>query len=218
MSHGLKLYSYWRSSASYRVRIALNLKALSYETIPVNLLTQEHLSKEFATTNPQQMVPVLMHGGRAYRQSLAIMEWLEESYENHGVPLLPSTPRERARVRSISHIIASDIAPLNVLRVLAKLTEDFGADDAYRKAWMQHWMRDGFMRLEQLLDNASTGDFCEGDEPTMADCCLIPQVYNALRWGVDLGAFPRIQGIYNNALAMQEFADAAPEKQLDANV
>jgi maleylacetoacetate isomerase len=216
MAHTLKLYSYWRSSASYRVRIALNLKALSYETVPVNLLAQEHLSEEFAGTNPQQMVPVLLHGGRAIRQSLAIIEWLEESFEAHGVALLPSTPRERARVRGISHMIAADIAPLNVPRVLNKLTQDFGADETYRKSWMQHWMRDGFTRLEQLLDNASTGDFCEGDEPTMADCCLIPQTYNAVRWGLQLSEFPTIQRIYANALAMQEFADAAPEKQVDA--
>ena len=215
MSMGLKLYSYWRSSASYRVRIALNLKGLLYETIPVNLISGEQVSAEFDARNPQHMVPVLMHGERVMRQSLAILEWLEENFEG-GYPLLAGPQRDRARIRAISHLIASDIAPINVLRVVNYLGKNHYFDEAAKKAWMLHWMNEGFYALEVLLDNPSTGSFCEGDEPTMADCCLIPQVYNALRWQMDLSAYPRMMAIYAHALTLNEFAEAAPERQIDA--
>lgn len=216
MSTSLKLYGYWRSSASYRVRIALNLKGLSYESIPVNLVAGEQSSSEFDQRNPQHMVPVLMHGERVMRQSLAIIEWLEESFEGVGIPLLARPHRDRARIRAISHLIACDIAPLNVLRVLHYLAQKHGFDENAKREWMLHWMREGFDALEQLLDNPSTGAYCEGDDPTMADCCLIPQVYNALRWQMDMGAYPRIMRIYGTAMETQEFADAAPERQADA--
>ena len=217
MSTSLKLYGYWRSSASYRVRIALNLKGLNYESIPVNLVAGEQSRSEFDLRNPQHMVPVLMHGERVMRQSLAIIEWLEEYYEGKGVPLLAHPPRDRARIRAISQLIASDIAPLNVLRVLAYLAQKHGFDEQAKRAWMLHWMKEGFDALEQLLDNPSTGSYCEGDEPTMADCCLIPQVYNAQRWQMDMGPYPNIMRIYDVAMATQEFADAAPERQADAH-
>ena len=215
MSMGLKLYSYWRSSASYRVRIALNLKGLHYETIPVNLISGEQTSAEFDARNPQHMVPVLMHGERVMRQSLAILEWLEENFEG-GYPLLAGPKRDRARIRAIAHLIASDIAPINVLRVVNYLGAQHQFDDAAKKAWMLHWMKEGFDALELLLDNLSTGSFCEGDEPTMADCCLIPQIYNALRWRMDMSAYPRMMAIYEHALTLNEFAEAAPERQTDA--
>jgi maleylacetoacetate isomerase len=217
MNKTLKLYSYWRSSASYRVRIALNLKELSYETIPVNLVSGEQASEEFDARNPQHMVPVLMHGERVMRQSLAIIEWLEEAFEGRGVPLLAHPPRDRARIRAISHMIASDIAPLNVLRVLNYASQQHQFDDAAKRAWMLHWMREGFDALEQLLDNPSTGSYCEGDDPTMADCCLIPQIYNAKRWQMDLSPYPRMLAIYEHALSNPAFADAVPEKQPDAS-
>ena len=215
MSSSLKLYSYWRSSASYRVRIALNLKGLHYEIIPVNLVAGEQISSEFETHNPQHMVPVLMHGERAIRQSLAILEWLEETFEG-GYPLLAGPKRDRARIRAISHLIASDIAPINVLRVVNYLAVHHHFDDVDKKTWMLHWMKEGFDALEVLLDNPSTGSFCEGDTPTMADCCLIPQVYNALRWHMDMAAYPRIMAICTHALTLPEFANAAPEEQIDA--
>ena len=215
MSMSLKLYSYWRSSASYRVRIALNLKGLHYEIIPVNLVAGEQASAEFDARNPQHMVPVLMHGERVMRQSLAILEWLEENFEG-GYPLLSGPKRDRARIRGISHLIASDIAPINVLRVINYLGTQHQFDEVAKKAWMLHWMKEGFDALEVLLDNPSTGSFCEGDEPTMADCCLIPQIYNALRWQMELSSYPRMMAIYAHALTLPEFADAAPEKQIDA--
>ncbi len=215
MSTNLKLYSYWRSSASYRVRIALNLKGLHYEIIPVNLVSGEQASSEFDHRNPQHMVPVLMHGERVMRQSLAIIEWLEENYEG-GYPLLAGPKRDRARIRAISHLIASDIAPINVLRVVNYLGRKHHFDDVDKKEWMLHWMKEGFDALEVLLDNPSTGSFCEGDEPTMADCCLVPQIYNALRWHMDMSAYPRMMAIYTHALTLPEFANAAPEEQVDA--
>jgi maleylacetoacetate isomerase len=215
MSTSLKLYSYWRSSASYRVRIALNLKGLHYEVIPVNLLVGEHVQPEFDARNPQHMVPVLMHGERVMRQSLAILEWLEETFEG-GYSLLAGPKRDRARIRAISHLIASDIAPINVLRVVNYLGTVHHFDDAAKHAWMLHWMKEGFDALEVLLDNPSTGAFCEGDEPTMADCCLIPQIYNAKRWQMDLSAYPRMLAIYAHAMGFKEFSDAVPERQPDA--
>jgi maleylacetoacetate isomerase len=216
MNQPLKLYSYWRSSASYRVRIALNLKALKYEVIPVNLMQSEQNDAAFDEQNPQHMVPVLMHGERVMRQSLAIIEWLEDSFEGRGYPLLAHPPRERVRIRTLSNVIAADIAPLNVLRIVNYLGAKHGFSEGDKKTWMQHWMREGFIAFERMLDNPSTGAFCEGDEPTMADCCLIPQVYNALRWDLDMSAFPRMQEIYQRALELPEFAEAAPEQQIDA--
>ncbi len=216
MTHELKLYSYWRSSASYRVRIALNLKGLSYQTIPVNLISQEQYGEGFGEQNPQHMVPVLVHGNRVMRQSLAMMEWLEEYFEGQGTPLLSYPNRERARIRALAQLIATDIAPINVLRVLQYLGKQHGFSDADKKTWTQHWIREGFDAFEQLLDNPSTGEFCEGDEPTIADCCLIPQVYNALRWELDMSPYPRIEAIYQRAMQLPAFQDAAPESQADA--
>jgi maleylacetoacetate isomerase len=217
--YGLKLYGYWRSSASYRVRIALKLKALSYEQISVDLVKGEQNDAALDAHNPQHMVPVLMHGERVMRQSLAIIEWLEEHFEGRGHTLISATDaRERVRVRSIAQLIACDIAPINVLRILAYLEKEAGFDAAKKQRWMQHWMIEGFIPLERLLESASTGAFCEGDTPTLADCCLIPQVYNARRWQLDLSPFPIIERIYNHAMQMQEFIDAAPENQVDAGV
>jgi maleylacetoacetate isomerase len=216
MNLNLKLYSYWRSSASYRIRIALNLKALKYETVAINLLKGEQFSETLEAFNPQHMVPVLVHGERIVRQSLAIMEYLEESFEDSGYALLTQPARERARIRSIANLIATDIAPINVLRVVNYLAKHHGFNDADKKRWTQHWIIEGFNALESLLDNPSTGTFCEGDEPTMADCCLVPQVYNALRWDVDITRYPKISGIYQRANEMPEFQLATPEQQPDA--
>ncbi len=216
-SDSLKLYSYWRSSACYRVRIALNLKRMEYETLPVHLLRNggEQHSREFHEVNPQQLIPVLRHGGRVLRQSMAIVEYVDETWPEH--PLLPSVARDRQRVRAIAQMITCDIHPLGNLRVQQYLERHFGADQAQRDDWTRHWIRSGFSALEKVLeDNPSTGSFCEGDVPTIADCCLVPQAYNALRVGIDLAAFPHVARITANCLELPEFDAARPELQPDA--
>jgi maleylacetoacetate isomerase len=213
---GVKLYSYWRSSAAYRVRIALNLKGLDYDVVPVPLAENSQHSEEFRAVNPQQFVPVLVDRSRVIRQSLAIIEYLEEAYEGER-KLLPATARERARVRGLAHIVACDIHPLNNLRVMQYLEREFNTPQVERERWTQHWIREGFDAFENLVaDNPSTGEFCEGDEPTMADVCLVPQVYNAKRWSVDMTAYPLIQRISDSCMKLEEFARARPENQPDA--
>ena len=215
---GVKLYSYWRSSAAYRARIALNLKGIDYEIVPVHLTENggEQHSAEYRAVNPQELIPVLVDRSRVIRQSIAIIEYLEEAYEGSR-KLLPGTARERARVRGLAYIIACDVHPLNNLRVLQYLEREFNTPQVERERWAQHWISEGFKAFEQLLaDNPSTGEFCEGDEPTMADICLVPQVYNAKRWSVDMTPFPQIQRIADACLKLDEFARAAPENQPDA--
>jgi maleylacetoacetate isomerase len=215
-SDGVKLYSYWRSSAAYRARIALNLKAIEYEIVPVHLPGDEQHSDDFRAVNPQELVPVLVDRSRVIRQSMAIIEYLEEAYEG-ARKLLPATARERARVRGLAHIIAADIHPLNNLRVMQYLEREFNTPQVERERWSQHWIREGFKAFENLLaDNPSTGEYCEGDEPTMADVCLVPQVYNAKRWSVDMAAFPLIQRISDTCMKLDEFERAKPENQADA--
>ena len=219
MSDLIRLYSYWRSSAAYRVRIALNLKGLAYDYQPVHLVANggEQRSDSFGQLNPQKMVPVLIDGERVVRQSMAIIEYLADVYHGSGYVLMPANTRERARVRGIAQVVGCDIHPLNNLRVLDYLQTEFSADAAQKEAWMRHWMTEGFVALEELLgSNPSTGEFCEGDEPTMADCCLIPQVYNALRYGMELSAWPTVTRIYQRCLEMPEFDRAQPEHQPDA--
>ena len=213
----LKLYSYWRSSAAFRVRIALNLKQLKYQIVPVNLVHEggEQHHADYAAINPQELVPVLKHGQRVLRQSLAIIDYLDETWPDR--PLMPSVARDRERVRAIAQAIACDIHPLNNLRVQQYLTSEFGADEAAREKWMRHWIATGFAAIELMLaDNPSTGEFCEGDIPTMADCCLVPQVFNARRVGLDLAAYPLISRIERACMALPAFDAAQPSKQPDA--
>ncbi len=213
---GVKLYSYWRSSAAYRVRIALNLKGLEYDMVPVHLAENGQHSDEFRDLNPQELVPVLVDGRRVVRQSMAIIEYLEEAYEG-ARKLLPGTARERARVRGLAYIIACDIHPLNNLRVMQYLEREFNTPQVERERWTQHWIREGFHAFERLLsDNPSTGEFCEGDEPTLADVCLVPQLSNARRFKVDLAPYPTLLRIDATCRALPEFAGAAPELQPDA--
>jgi maleylacetoacetate isomerase len=213
----LRLYSFWRSSAVYRVRIALNLKQLDYEIMPVHLVRdggQQHRA-EFQNMNPQEQVPVLMHGNRVLRQSMAIMEYLEETFPENAI--LPSNARDTQRVRSISQMIACDIHPLNNLRVMQYLEKEFAATQAQKDAWMRNWISNGFSALEKVLANSpSTGSFCEGDTPSMADCCLVPQVYNADRFQVDMKAFPTIARINQTCCELEEFKRAHPSVQPDA--
>ena len=213
----IKLYSFWRSSACYRVRIALNLKGIEYETVPLHLVRDggEQHGAVFSKINPQELIPVLLHGDRVMRQSLAIIEYLDDILESN--PLLPAIARDRQRVRAISQMIACDIHPLGNLRVQQYLESHFGANQTQREDWSRHWIHSGFSALEKVLrDNPSTGTYCEGDMPTMADCCLVPQVYNARRFGVDMAEFPTIARISDGCLALPAFDAARPEMQADA--
>jgi maleylacetoacetate isomerase len=217
-NEGLKLYSYWRSSASYRVRIALNLKGLAYELVPVNLVSGggEQHSPQYRALNPQELVPLLIDGERVIRQSQAIIEYLDETYDGEA-KLLPATARDRARVRAIAQMIACDIHPLNNTRVMQFLEHEFHVPLIERERWTRHWITEGFRAIEALLtNNTSTGIYCEGDEPTLADIFLVPQVYNAKRWSVDMSAFPIISRINDSCLSLEEFDRARPENQPDA--
>lgn len=214
---GLRLYSYWRSSAAFRVRIAINLKGLPHELVPVNLAlgNGEQHTPEFLLVNPQAQVPVLVDGGRLIRQSLAIIEYLDEMYE--GPHLLPTTSRERARARGLAQLIACDIHPLNNSRVLKYLDAEDGMPQMERQRWIEHWIQLGFTAFEEMLvSSPSTGDFCEGDLPSIADCCLVPQVFNAQRWGLDLTPYPTIARITATCLQIPAFDRALPENQPDA--
>jgi maleylacetoacetate isomerase len=215
---GLRLYSYWRSSAAYRVRIALNLKGLPYEQVPVHLLDNggEQHGAEFRALNPQELIPVLADGDRLIRQSLAIIEYLEEAYDGEA-KLLPATARARARVRALAQMIACDIHPLNNLRVQQYLEREFSAPKVECESWTKHWIVEGFNAIEALLaENTSTGVYCEGDEPSLADIFLVPQVYNARRASVDLDPYPIIRRIDANCMMLTEFERARPENQPDA--
>ncbi|HEY0310088.1 MAG TPA: maleylacetoacetate isomerase [Luteimonas sp.] len=213
----LCLFSYWRSSAAYRVRIGLNLKGLPYDIMPVHLLRDggEQRKAEFREANPQMLVPVLQHGQRMLRQSLSILEYLDEMWPEH--PLLPATARDRQRVRALAQVVACDIHPLNNLRVLQYFENEWGVPQAERETWARHWMAEGFAAFEALLhDHPSTGAYCDGDVPTLADCCLVPQVYNARRFGLDLTPYPTLVRIEQACLELPEFQAARPEAQPDA--
>ncbi len=217
MSEPLQLYSYWRSSAAYRVRIGLNLKGLPYEIVPVHLVQdggQQH-SDAYRAINPQELVPTLGHGQRRLGQSLAILEYLDEVWPDR--PLLPATARARQRVRALALLVACDVHPLNNLRVLQYFEREWNVPQPERDAWVKHWITDGFAAAEALLaEHPSTGDFCEGEAPTLADCCLIPQIYNARRFGVDMAAYPTLARIEASCLALPAFDAARPENQPDA--
>jgi maleylacetoacetate isomerase len=218
MVGGLKLYDYWRSSASYRVRIALNLKGLNYEQHPVHLVRDggEQHRPEYRAVNPQELVPVLVDGRRVIRQSLAIIEYIDETYDGE-MKLLPTIARDRARVRALAMLVACDIHPLNNTRVMRFLEDALGADESTRDRWIRHWIGEGFRSFEELIaGHPSTGLFCEGDTPTLADICLVPQVYNARRFAVDMTEFPTIEAIVGACLELNAFDAARPENQPDA--
>jgi len=218
MSGGaLTLYDYWRSSACYRVRIALNLKGLPYTAKPVHLLRDggEQHATPYRELNPQEVIPTLVDGQRVIRQSLAIIEYLEDAHD--GEPLLPPLPRDRAHVRGLALLVACDVHPLNNLRVLQYLERELGADAGARERWARHWIARGFEAFEAILAaDAATGEFCHGDTPGLADACLVPQVYNANRFGVDLAPYPTIRAITERCLALPAFDAARPERQPDA--
>ncbi|MEO8740971.1 MAG: maleylacetoacetate isomerase [Casimicrobiaceae bacterium] len=211
----MKLYNYFRSSAAYRVRIALNLKGLAYEYIPVHLTKGEQRSDAYVAVNAQALVPTLVDDALTVSQSLAIIEYLDERYPRP--PLLPATPVERARVRAIALAIACDIHPLNNLRVLHYLTRTLSVSEEAKNAWYRHWVDTGLGALEvQLANNASAAAYCHGDTPTLADICLVPQLANARRYGIALDAYPTLLRIDANCSQLAAFAAAAPDAQPDA--
>ncbi len=235
----MELFTYYRSSASYRVRIALNLKGLNAEYIPINLLKLEQRAPDYAVQNPQQLLPALITeddfdsgfehftGGSSDQrsepgtektatltQSLAIMEYLDERYPNR--PLLPRGAAARARVRALAQAIACEIAPLNNLRVRNYLTQEMGLNDEQSLAWSRHWIAIGFNAVEAMLQQPQTGTYCHGDTPTLADCCLVPQVYNARRFECDMTPYPLICRITAACEPLQAFVDAHPDAQPDA--
>jgi maleylacetoacetate isomerase len=213
----VRLYSYWRSSAAYRVRIALALKGIDWATQGVHLVRDggEQRKPAYLRINPQGLVPSLAAGEHLLTQSLAIIEYLDEVHPEP--PLLPADPLARARVRSLAQIVACDIHPLNNLRVLQWLKGHLGADDGQRDQWYRHWIVEGFAAFEAVIANSPhTGRFCHGDRPTVADLCLVPQVYNALRYDCDLEAFPEIRRVNAACLELAAFRRAVPEAQPDA--
>ena len=211
----MKVYGYWRSSAAYRLRIALALKNLSYEYAAINLAAGAHNEAQWGAVNPQNLVPVLEQDGDRLYQSLAIIEYLEEMHPQP--PLLPRTPLERARVRSLALIVACEIHPLNNPRVLNYLTGKVGTSEEQKLAWYSHWVSAGFTALEKrLATERGTGAYCHGDAPGLADVCLVPQVANAVRFKVDLEPFPLIRRINATCLEHEAFRQAAPQNQPDA--
>jgi maleylpyruvate isomerase len=208
------LHGYWRSGPSYRVRIALNLKGVRYETRPTDLRTNEQWQPAYRALNAQALVPALEAEGRVLTQSLAILEWLEKRYPHPG--LLPCDPFDAATVRAMTSLIACDIHPLNNLRVLRALKHDFNASQYHIDEWAQRWICDGFSALETMIAKHGRG-FCFGDTPTFADCALVPQVYSAERFGTKLAAYPRITAAVELARALPPVADAHPSRQPDAD-
>ena len=214
----MKLYSYWRSSAAYRVRIALNLKGLDYEVAPVHLLKDggEQLQAEYRAINPQGVVPALVDGDVSIGQSLAIMDYLEDRYPEPA--LYPQSIEARAFARQIALVVACDIHPLNNLRVLKYLKRTLDQGDEARNEWYHHWVRGGFTALEKLLDGRDRqGPYCLDGQVTIADACLIPQIYNARRFGIELDDFPSVVKIEQACMELEAFQGAAPENQVDAN-
>jgi maleylacetoacetate isomerase len=219
MASDLVLYSYWRSSAAFRVRIALNLKGLHYETRAIHLLREggEQHSPAYAALNPQELVPTLLDGERVLTQSMAILEYLDETRPQPS--LLPADAAGRARVRALAQVVACDIHPIGNLRVLQWIDSQFHADDEQKSVWMRHWVSTGLHALETMLASSKdTGRYCHGDTPGLADACLVPQVYNARRWKVPLGDYPTILRIDATCATLDAFHNAMPEQQPDAQV
>lgn len=211
----MKLYTYFRSSASFRVRIALNWKGIAYEPSLINLPKQEHLDPKYKAVSPIGLVPTLDDGGHLLAQSLAIMEYLDEAHP--GPKLLPSDPLDRAYVRALAQIVACEIHPLNNLRILKYVKRTYGLDEEGVNSWYRHWIAEGFAMMEGFLQtNAKHGAYCYRDQITIADCSLVPQVFNAQRYQCDLAPYPTVMRIHENCMKLDAFIQAQPGKQPDA--
>jgi maleylacetoacetate isomerase len=210
----MKLYTYFRSSAAYRVRIALNLKGIAYDSISVSLLDGQHKNEQYLEANPQGLVPALeLDDGTVLSQSIAILEYLDECYPD--APLLPVKPLQKSRVRSIVNHIACDVHPLNNISILHYLRDNFGADKNQLNHWYSQWVERAFVSVEKVVSEGN-GQVCFGTEPGIADCVLIPQVYNAIRFDVDLSPFPAIESIHHHCNTLLAFRLAHPDQQADS--
>lgn len=211
----MKLYGYFRSSAAFRVRIALNVKGIAYENAFIHLAKGEHREAQYAAVNPQGLVPALLDQGHLLTQSLAIMEYLEETHPQPA--LLPADAVGRARVRSLAGLVACEIHPLNNLRVLSHLRKALGQSEEQVNAWYRHWIADGLAKLEAAITGTKgTGAYSHGDAPSMADCCLVPQIFNARRFECDLAPYPTTMRVFEACMQLESFVRAQPSKQPDA--
>ncbi len=213
----LTLYTYYRSSAAFRVRIALALKGLEYDAVPVHLQRDggQHRTTEFAARNPARLIPALDVDGNVLTQSLAILEYLEETHPEPS--LLPAGALERARVRALALAVACDMHPLNNLRVLRYLAHELELDEARRARWYRHWVEIGFEALEAMLRRGRPeGPYCHGERPGLADCCLVPQVFNARRFNIPVEPYPTILAVHEACMGLAAFQRAAPAAQADA--
>ncbi|HMN76010.1 MAG TPA: maleylacetoacetate isomerase [Burkholderiaceae bacterium] len=211
----MELYNYFRSSASFRVRIALALKGLAYDYKPVHLVHAEQLAPAYAKLSPTRLVPTLVDGGHALGQSLAIIEYLDETHPQP--PLLPTDAIGRARVRALAQGVACEIHPLNNLRVLRYLVHDMGVGEEAKNAWYRHWVAIGLDSIErQLAGDAATGRYCHGDTPTLADCVLVPQIFNAQRFDCPLDAVPTVMRVFDACMQLPAFIDSQPSRCPDA--
>jgi maleylacetoacetate isomerase len=209
----MKLYGYWRSAAAFRVRIALNLKGIEAELVTVDVVGGEQRSEAYDKLNPMRIVPTLVDGDLTLIESLAIIEYLDERHPEP--PLLPGDAVQRAQIRAVALALAADTHPLHTPRVFGRLMEEFGANEESNKAWLQHWVGITFDALEKMLP-ATAGKFCFGDAPTLADCCLVPQVIVGQRFGFDMAPYPLLSGIAERCLDISAFERALPTNQADA--
>lgn len=210
----MKLHNYFRSSASFRVRIALNLKGLDYDYIPVHIARGEHKTGPFSAISPDMLVPLLEDDGERFTQSMAIIEYLDEIHPEPA--LLPHDPVGRARVRALSESIACEIHPLNNLRVLKYLVRELKLDDDAKNAWYRHWVREGMLAFERQLALLPAGKYCYGNTPTMADCCLVPQIFNGQRFDCDFSGLPRTMAAFEACMQLEAFQRAQPSQCPDA--
>jgi maleylacetoacetate isomerase len=210
----LKLYTYFRSSAAFRVRIALNLKRLEWEPKVVWLPTGEQAGADYLSVNPQALVPTLEEGDSRLAQSMAIIEYLDESHPQP--PLLPGNARDRARIRSLAQLVACDIHPVNNLRILKYLKREMNQSQEAIDGWYRHWCNEGLGAFERQLADGGAGEFSHGNQATMADICLVPQIFNAQRFDVDMKQFPRAMAIFERCMAIDAFDTAQPSRQPEA--
>ncbi|HYD75295.1 maleylacetoacetate isomerase [Ramlibacter sp.] len=205
----MKLHNYFRSSASFRVRIALELKGLSYDYVPVHIAKGEHKQPGYVAVSPSMLVPTLeTDTGEQLGQSMAIIEWLDETHPNP--PLLPPEPLARAQVRALAQLVACEIHPLNNLRVLKYLVHELKVGEDAKNAWYRHWVREGLLAFERELQRLPRGTYCDGDTPTLADCCLVPQIFNGQRFGADFAGLDRTMAVFDACMRHPAFIKAQP--------